>query len=543
MNKTDLWAGISVMGALCFMLFLYAPLELFFYNQREFWFDLYTLFPFLLVLFGVAFLAMVLFGVLCCLLLPKVYKVVVIPALSIVLLGAYVQGNFLLNDLPPMDGLEYDWADYSAGRLPSVILWVAISILVIVSFRILRGEKFCRVARAVSLFLSAMLLLTLVSICITTEGYRTDLDACATVKDEFEYSENSNFIILLIDAADSGEMYTMLQEKPEYKETFEDFTYYHNTLGIYPCTMCAIPQIISGQRFENQTDFDTYATDVFKNAEFLDILEQQNYKLGMYYQDLTYNDESIYRFENVLPITDSVSSWWDLAKLEIKLVGLRYAPFDLKRFCEFKHVEFSATRIMEVDYPIYLPSNEIFYNSIKESDFSYISENCFKFIHLEGAHVPFHYDKDMNRIEKGTYRQAMEASMTVTKAYLEKLKENGLYDNSVIVVMADHGMEGLDPALYTGRQNPILFVKGIDEHHEMVISEAPISYDDLQTAFRRLLEGSTGTEIFDYQEGDERERTYLFYEYEEEDYLYEYTTSGHASDDSSLQATGREFVR
>lgn len=149
----------------------------------------------------------------------------------------------------------------------------------------------------------------------------------------------------------------------------------------------------------------------------------------------------------------------------------------------------------------------------------------------------------MSQIEQGTYRDVMEASVTITKAYLNMLKDAGLYDNSVIIVMADHGLEGNAPELYTGRQNPILFVKGINEHHEMLLSEAPVSYDDLQPAFQRLLEGKAGTEIFDAQEGDVRERRYLFYEYEEEDYLYEYITEGHASDDSSLQATGREFVQ
>lgn len=359
MDKTSLWAGICLVGALCFMLFIYAPLELFFYNQREFWFDLYTLLPLLLVLLCVSFLAATVIMVICCAVCPKLYKAGMIPVVSMVFLCAYVQGNFLLNDLPPMDGLEYDWADYSDGRLPSMILWIVVPVIIIVAFRILRAEKFCKVMRMVSIFVTLMLTLTLVSICITTKGYQTDLDACATDKNQFEYSENQNFIILLLDAADSGEMYQMLQENPEYCETFADFTYYHNALGLYPCTMCAIPQIISGEAFVNQTDFDTYAANVYENSHFLNTLEQQNYKLGMYYQELTYEDESIFRFDNVLPRTSTVSSWWDLAKLEIKLVGLRYAPFDLKKFCSFKQVEFSATRETEIDYPIYLPSNEI----------------------------------------------------------------------------------------------------------------------------------------------------------------------------------------
>lgn len=79
----------------------------------------------------------------------------------------------------------------------------------------------------------------------------------------------------------------------------------------------------------------------------------------------------------------------------------------------------------------------------------------------------------MNLTYAGDYRSSLEASLTLTKAYLQKLKEAGVYDNSVIIVMADHGTNGeyyLEPM---GRQNPILFVKGIGEQHAFEVSQAP----------------------------------------------------------------------
>ena len=44
LNKQELWAGIWVLAALLFMLFVYAPTELYCYNMDEFWFDYYNLF-------------------------------------------------------------------------------------------------------------------------------------------------------------------------------------------------------------------------------------------------------------------------------------------------------------------------------------------------------------------------------------------------------------------------------------------------------------------------------------------------------------------
>lgn len=70
----------------------------------------------------------------------------------------------------------------------------------------------------------------------------------------------------------------------------------------------------------------------------------------------------------------------------------------------------------------------------------------------------------------------------------------------------------------------ILFflLKGKNESHDYTVSEAPISYDDLQEAYSRLLDGATGEDVFDYKEGDERQRRYLYFEYEHEEILEEY---------------------
>lgn len=538
----ELWAGISLMGALCFMLFLYAPLELYFYNQRDFWFDLYQLIPLLLVIFVAFFLISV--AVMCILYFscPKLYHIA-LPLATIVFLCTYIQGNFLLGELPIMDGREYDWADYSEGRLPSVILWIVVTCLVLTAVKWVSRDKFCKVVKLASIFMVLMLSLTAVSICITTKGYRNKLDAYCTVENDYEFSENENFIIFVIDAADSGTLYEMMEENPEYRELFADFTYFHNTLGAYPCTAGAIPQIIGGEWFENEIDFDQYRTDAYKNSPFLDELEQRGYKLGMYEDELPFLDESIYRFDNVKGQKSKVESYWRLAKLEIKLVGLRYAPFDLKRFCSFKLVEFATTQQANAEYTIFVPRKKVFYERMTHVDTTLTQEKCFKFIHIDGAHVPFAYDKDLNLIAGGSYEDAMEASLTITKAFLDKMKEAGVYDNSVIVVMADHGLDGYYNETYSGRQNPVLLVKGVGEHHEMMISEAPVSYGDLQEAFSRLLDGKCGSEIFDYREGDERERRYLFYEFEDEDHLYEYVTTGHASDDEAMTPTGKTYFR
>ena len=66
----------------------------------------------------------------------------------------------------------------------------------------------------------------------------------------------------------------------------------------------------------------------------------------------------------------------------------------------------------------------------------------FKFIHLNGAHVPYIYDKDMNIINEldGTYEQSAQATMVGAMDYVEHLRNSEAYDNTVLIVMSDHAI-------------------------------------------------------------------------------------------------------
>ena len=93
------------------------------------------------------------------------------------------------------------------------------------------------------------------------------------------------------------------------------------------------------------------------------------------------------------------------------------------------------------------------------------------------------------------------------------------------------------------RNGNILFVKGVGEHYdELQISSAPISQSDYLEAYTRLLDGKQGDAIFDYKEGDARERRFLFYDYDEPTHFYEYMQTGYAGDVDTMYFTGVEIT-
>lgn len=536
----DAGVGICITVAMCFLYFIYAPLELYFTNIDEFWFD-WTL---LLTAMGITFLIAVVICVgimvLLCKKAHKLYDIATV-ACGIVYIATYIQGNFLVRNLPPLDGTAINWADYPAERIKSILVWIVITVLVLVGVRIIRTDKFKVIIKGGSLCMTAMLLVTLISLCFMQQGYRTKANLTVTNKDLFEISENQNFIILLLDAVDSTTFAELMEIHPEYGEIFENFTYYRNAMGVYPFTKHSVPFILSGNWYENDETFEKYSTKAYLESPLFETLESQQYKMGIYESELLLQDEEFCKFDNVLPNEWGTSSWWDFIRWQIQMTGFKYAPYDLKRICFVNPDEFKKLRIAPEGYATFTDSNKEFYEGVLHEEVNYTSQNCFKFIHISGAHLPFLYDENMNIIEDATYETNMEASMTITRDYLNKLRESGAYDNSVIIVMADHGFDSIDyEALY--RQNPVLFVKGVGEKHAMQTSMAPVSYVDLQEAYQRLINGADSTQIFDCKEGEVRERRFLFYNYNEESTMYEYKLTGMAWDRETFVPTGKEYV-
>ena len=125
--------------------------------------------------------------------------------------------------------------------------------------------------------------------------------------------------------------------------------------------------------------------------------------------------------------------------------------------------------------------------------------------------------------------------------FLSQMKEAGVYDNTAMIIMSDHGSHN-DTDLRNMNQNPVLLIKGRGEQHdELTVSYAPVSYDDLQQAYQRLLDGEGSDGVFDWQEGDERSRRFLWHELGKTSFLTEYAQTGSAEDMTTFAPTGTVY--
>lgn len=550
-QKKDWLPGVLMAAAISFLLFLYAPVDLYCSNIDEFWFDFDVLLRMAAMMFGISLVTLTLLYLLAAWIHPYFYRIGLAVGLAVLLI-TYVQGNFLVGNLPVLDGTSISWEEYSTLRTESVILCIVVLTIVALLFLLLKKQLFGKACMYISACLSLMLLVTAITEVFGSDALEPKLKLQISTKNEFVMSGEQNFVIFMLDAADSREFSYLLEQNPEYRDIFADFTYYENTVGAYSCTRYAVPYIMSGKWYECDTSFEEYMEDLYNTSPLIEELENRNYRIGLYEPDLHAQNNDVLRFDNIFEAEFKVKSYFGMARQELKLVGYRYAPYWLKKYCVLKQAAFDEqleagegsgeiTASME---------NRVFLDHLNAGGITVDdTENSFKFIHLEGAHSPYVYDAEVNIIDEsqGTYAQNMEASVTLAERYLSALKKSGTYDNTAIIVMSDHGFNqdidnadmGDNPFM---RQCGLLLIKGVGEKHDtMQISEAPVSYEDLQEAYRRLLDGAWSDTVFDCREGDHRDRRYLWYAVTDEDYLVEYQQTGYASDLSTMIPTGREF--
>ena len=115
----------------CFMLLIFEPTIMYAANMNDFWFDYGMLMKTMFIYFLVAFLGLsFLFGIVYFINKKffkekKIFKIFYIASL-IIFIATYIQGNYLVGDLPVLTGDEIEWGNYLVNDIITVVIWIAL---------------------------------------------------------------------------------------------------------------------------------------------------------------------------------------------------------------------------------------------------------------------------------------------------------------------------------------------------------------------------------------------------------------------------------
>lgn len=548
----DLIPACILLFVSCFMLLIFEPILLYATNMNDLWFDFQIMIWPVLSIFFISFLTgiIIICALYCADLLLTgrlvLYKGIILTGFVIFFL-LYLQGNWLIGNLPVLTGERIVWENY--GKYESIILILAMILLIsamIISIKKKELDQTVFYAAICTSVVFVMLFTALIPTIVTNGALDSKKNTFAPALRNFNtISSNKNFLIFLVDAADSQTYYEVMMGDDDFRGMMEDFTYYPDTLSVFPYTINSMPNILTGTVNHNETNFRNYISNAYNQSTLFEKLTQNGYEINLYNPVIPWEGERAYTIENAAPTSDISIDYFVFMKEEAKYVLFKYLPFGMKQLSNIGTFDFEHCKIVKLEnggYSSYNP--EVYKNITENSVLDKQSNNYFQFVYCDGSHVPYDMDKNLNTVTDGTYAQKVAASLTMIKAYLQRLKDNDAYDNSVIVIMSDHGSENTgvtyeDPEgqYILGRFNPILFIKGVHEKHEMLRSDRCVSYMDLQDAFCDLIEGKQSTELFAELEPG-RVRTVLWHFSWQEYFLVEYSTTGTASETEKFTPTG-----
>ncbi len=463
-----------------FSVFIFSTAEIYLVNSKEFWFTYMDMWS----VFAELFFMTLLLGTL----LFYRFKRCILPV-SLLLYGFsavfLIQGKVLPYDYGQLNGETIDWGSFGYRPLTNTLLWIIVPALTF-----FLGIKYKDKALALMKLLARVILIAeiLVLLFAVQKEKNTEKDSVngyLSTQNEFELSSNKNTIILLLDAFDSDLMQQLLREYPdEVNETFEDFTYYHNALGASGNTSNSVPIYLTGFVNEKSLDYDSYMDEAFAQSPLIKELSDPVYDSGFYVSTYLISPAIRPAARNYKIERIKVDNQLRIGLKFLQLTAFKYAPHVLKHYFWLYTEEFNDLKIVE-ENDIYDTSNFIFYEELCQKGFKAdLGKDCFRYYHVNGVHVPYNMNENCERFfEEGQVSEVDQARgcMRIVREFKDRLKESGAYDDSAIMIMADHGWNRLR------HQNPLFMMKQRKEEKPLSVSEEPLSYLDLPDMLCDLL--------------------------------------------------------
>lgn len=317
----------------------------------------------------------------------------------------------------------------------------------------------------------------------------------------FDFSSVLNLVHLLPDSLQSDVAQQVLEENPELADRFRGFTFYTNHLGMYYGTVPAVPTLLTGKPFR----FDLG----LRYSWIIPFIDQNSYQNELANQGFELDLVPIERAHCVSRARSCVPRPF----LDWKSRGYRTIPNEGQLYSLRLLADLSLYRLL----PSFL--KEKIYNKgewwLSDSTMDGASRwpdpvvrewtehmnvtaqtAIYKWYHYIGTHKPLFWNKDCDR-QSGLARSReifLGQAYCILKGVamlLDKLQEEGIYDQTAIIISSDHGHNVIprdiagspDSVPLTGRMmgtaRPALLVKSLDSRAPLKFSNSPTSLSDI----------------------------------------------------------------
>lgn len=478
--------------------------------------------------------------------------------LAAVAILAWLQGNILVWDYGALDGQAIDWY---AGKWRGVIdtsIWVLLLVIAISRF-----QRFGRILKGAALFAVGIQLGT--AAITTSRAWDSllaapDSVAVADAAEEiFRFSDKGNVVHIVMDGFQTDIFSEIVSDSQnaDYRDALGGFTLFSNNVGVYPYTQLTVPALLTGKIFRNEEPVEQFIDAALEGPTILRLAAEHGYEVDIaapiglknkYAKAPHTHAYGISQSDHVRQ-TDRVVV--DAAKL-LDIALFRSVPHFAKALVYRDQLWVFQTSVNDESYlHMQFFSDLAFLDQLAHRMSVGRNAPVYKMMHLMLSHRPTvgneHCKFDgIRATNRENVTMQARCGLSGVFSVLRRMRELGIYDNSLIVLMADHGawvpVESggqVDTALGTSPTNiamaiPVLAIKPPGAGGPMQSSDAATSVIDIPATIADLLELPSdfpGTTVF--AKGANEKRRHLTYAYgnnpEFDGYLFtmqEYEISG-----------------
>lgn len=303
------------------------------------------------------------------------------------------------------------------------------------------------------------------------------------------YSTNRNVLVFVVDSLEREQAHAVMadpEDGPGLREQFRGFTEYTNNVGALPQTLSAVPNMLTGRYPDGTESLADYFWSCYGPDSVLrDFLEAGKdvyvvtAGLGCGYANRPIAATSAESKRlSVLDRPGNGEGIWSIGDF----VRWRCIPFAGKAFCSVRTgFRYHTDNLREWGV----------YPELAKADIDPASPGTFLWIHTEGVHVPSLWNRrgellpEPDYSDRGCVEQGL-CIMTHLGKLMDAFRQAGIYDESLILVLADHGRHQEEQFLQDraagrlpGNAQPFLWIKPAGSTHEFRSSGIPTSHAKL----------------------------------------------------------------
>ena len=424
----------------------------------------------------------------------------------------WLQSTFIVWNLGKLTGEKIVWEDFFWQGIIDGGIWVAVIVLALVFF-----ARVARTAVIVSfvLVLGQLGHMAFLSLVKAEERVNSSTIARFSAPDSFyEFSRDKNVIIVLLDAFQSDIFEEIIEAEPRFRAELDGFVFFKETTSLFPLTELSIPSFFSGKTYQLDMPHKDFIRTSMNEETISTVFLDEGYVVDIAPLNVQYCGPHTNCF--LIPFPYGASHGEIEGAVAAYLMDLsifRVAPVFLRNFLVYRNQKWQFQRMTaEAVVGDKHFSSLAFLEDITDGAQAKEKKPTFKFLHLYATHRPYVMTKDCRPAGKTLPVNRVNA-INVSKcsierfaALMKKLKSIGVYDNSLIVLMSDHGsrdsilqrtnFHGENPELLATHKNiksiagsamPVLVIKPPHGSGPLRVSSAQAMLSDLPATLTTLM--------------------------------------------------------